>query len=731
MKRVNINQNWEFIKGQESMPGEWSKVEKVTLPHTWNAIDGQDGGNDYFRGSSWYRRELGKIDIPSNGRVYLEFDGVGMIANIFINNRIAGSHEGGYSRFRLDITDYIDTNNELLVQVSNEKNHVYPQTADFTFYGGIYRDVHLVIVPEMHFDLDYFGSNGLKVTPKVIDLEGKIVEISIEAWTKNAEKIIVSFLNKEYELDVKNDKAEGKITLNNARLWDGINDPFLYELEAKLENGETISTKFGCRKFEVDPQKGFMLNGRAYPLRGVSRHQDFKGIGNAISIEQEIIDMDLITEIGANSIRLAHYQHSQSFYDLCDEKGMCVWAEIPYITMNMKNGVSNTLSQMQELVVQNYNHPSIVCWGLSNEITAASIVNEELLENHRILNNLCHELDKTRPTTMANVFMLETDSPILDIPDINAYNLYYGWYLGELEDTNVFFDEFHEKYPDKAMGFSEYGADANIKFQSSKPEKGDYTESYQSIYHEHMINMIEDRPWLWSTYVWNMFDFAADGRDEGGEHGLNQKGLVTFDRKVKKDAFYAYKSVWSKEPFVHICGRRYKDRVEEITEIKVYSNLESVDLYVDGKLFERKANQRFYTFEVPISFQHVIEAKSGEFFDCININKVSEPNLDYVLNKKAAVLNWFDDEEIDPEFYSVNDTLAEIRKHPEARSVLDAMMNQNTASRGEVAERVKDNPALQRMMGRMTLISLLKQSGDTDPETAKHLNRIFQKIKKG
>ncbi|MBK0348298.1 hypothetical protein JDW15_06565 [Aerococcaceae bacterium zg-ZJ1578] len=731
MKRVNINQNWEFIKGQESMPGEWSKAEKVTLPHTWNAIDGQDGGNDYFRGSSWYRRELGKIDIPSNGRVYLEFDGVGMIANVFINNRLVGSHEGGYSRFRLDITDYIDTNNELLVQVSNEKNHVYPQMADFTFYGGIYRDVHLVIVPEMHFDLDYFGSNGLKVTPKVIDLEGKIVEISIEAWTKNAEKIIVSFLNKEYELDVKNDKAEGKITLNNARLWAGISDPFLYELEAKLENGETISTKFGCRKFEVDPQKGFMLNGRAYPLRGVSRHQDFKGLGNAISIEQEIIDMDLITEIGANSIRLAHYQHSQSFYDLCDEKGMCVWAEIPYITMHMKNGVSNTLSQMQELVVQNYNHPSIVCWGLSNEITAASIVNEELLENHRILNNLCHELDKTRPTTMANVFMLETDSPILDIPDINAYNLYYGWYLGELEDTNVFFDEFHEKYPDKAMGFSEYGADANIKFQSSKPEKGDYTESYQSIYHEHMINMIEDRPWLWSTYVWNMFDFAADGRDEGGEHGLNQKGLVTFDRKVKKDAFYAYKSVWSKEPFVHICGRRYKDRVEEITEIKVYSNLESVDLYVDGKLFERKANQRFYTFEVPISFQHVIEVKSGEFFDCININKVSEPNLDYVLNKKAAVLNWFDDEEIDPEFYSVNDTLAEIRKHPEARSVLDAMMNQNIASRGEVAERVKDNPALQRMMGRMTLISLLKQSGDTDPETAKHLNRIFQKIKKG
>ena len=336
-------------------------------------------------------------------------------------------------------------------------------------------------------------------------------------------------------------------------------------------------------------------------------------------------DISIILEMGANTIRLAHYQHAQYFYDLCDEKGLVIWAEIPYITMHMPNGRANTLTQMEELIVQNYNHPCIAVWGLSNEITAASAVNEDLLENHRLLNELAHKLDPTRKTTMANVFMLETTSPILEIPDVNSYNLYFGWYLGELEQNDEFFDKYHADYPDRCIGFSEYGADANPQYQSSHPEKGDYTESYQCIYHEHIAKMIAARPWLWATHAWNTFDFAADGRDEGGKHGENQKGLVTFDRKLKKDPFYLYKAYWSKEPFVHLCGSRYVDRAEDVTEIKVYSNLPEVSLYKDGQLVETRKGDKVFTFQLPITGKHSIEARSGEHSSVILVNKVDAP----------------------------------------------------------------------------------------------------------
>jgi beta-galactosidase len=439
--------------------------------------------------------------------------------------------------------------------------------------------------------------------------------------------------------------------------------------------------------------------------------------------------MAIIKELGANTLRLAHYQHSQYFYDLCDENGIIVWAEIPYITMHMSGGRENTLSQMEELIVQNYNHPSIAVWGLSNEITAASTVNDELLDNHRALNELCHRLDPTRKTTMANVFMLEIESPILEIPDVNSYNLYFGWYLSELSQNDEFFDEYHEKYPDRAIGFSEYGADANPRYQSSNPEKGDYTESYQCVYHEHMLNLIEARPWLWATHVWNLFDFGADGRDEGGKNGQNQKGLVTFDRKLKKDAFYLYKAAWNKsEPFVHLCGSRYVDRAESITEVKVYSNLEEVSLYVDDRLFETKSGKTVFKFSVPISQSHTVKAVAGGCSDTIRINKVDSANPEYSLPNRAAVVNWFDTE-IDPGCFSVNDKLADLQADPRAGVIIGKMMAEGAQSRGDVATAVKDNPALIRMMGRMTLLSLLKQGG-ADEESIKQLNRVLQTIKK-
>jgi beta-galactosidase len=408
-----------------------------------------------------------------------------------------------------------------------------------------------------------------------------------------------------------------------------------------------------------------------------------------------------------------------------------VWAEIPYITMHMSGGRENTFNQMRELVVQNYNHPSIVCWGLSNEITAASTVNEELLENHRELNRLCHELDKTRKTVMANVFMLETDSPLLEIPDINSYNLYFGWYVGEMGQTDEFFDEYHKTYPDRCIGFSEYGADANPAYHSADPDRGDYTEEYQCLYHEHMLRMIEERPWLWATHVWNMFDFAADGRDEGGRHGENQKGLVTIDRQTKKDAFYLYKAYWSGEAFVHLCGSRYVDRTEEVTRVKVYSNQPYVSLYVDGQLLEEQEGSRIFIFEVPVTGVHRITAQAGAYRDEITIKKVTETNKDYLFVKEGDIVNWFDQEDFRKDCYSIGDTLGEIAKSPEANAIVQKMTAKAAGSRGDVADSVKDNPALQRMLQRMTLQSMLKQAGDViKPEEIKALNDALQKIKK-
>ena len=731
-KIILLDKNWTFYKNPDSTQGE-----EVSLPHTWNAVDGQDGGNDYYRGTCKYECHFSRPELETDGKAYLEFDGAAMTADVVINGTKAVHHEGGYGAFRADITQYLKDENKLEVYVDNSDNtKVYPQKADFTFYGGLYRMVKLVTVSKNHFELDYAGGTGIKVTPEVTltDAAAKKADakVTVELWmVGDAEAVTVTIDGQQKETPVENGYAKAVFDLANVRLWDGVDDPYLYTAKAELSDGDIVETTFGCRSFSIDPQKGFFLNGRSYPLRGVSRHQDRAGAGNALTNEMHREDMEIIKELGANTIRLAHYQHAQEFYDLCDENGMIVWAEIPYITMHMSDGTENTLSQMRELVVQNYNHPSIVCWGLSNEITAASAVNEELLENHRKLNDLCHALDMTRPTVMADVFMLETDSPMLEIPDMNSYNLYFGWYLGELEQNDSFFDAYHNTYPDRVIGLSEYGADANPAYHSANPERGDYTEEYQCIYHEHMAKMIEERPYLWATHVWNLFDFAADGRDEGGKHGVNQKGLVTIDRKLKKDAFYLYKAYWSKTPFVHVCGRRYVERTEDVTEIKVYSNEQSVTLFVDGVERETSEGSKVFKFKVPITGTHKIRAVSGTCEDEITVKKVQKSNQDYIFNKQGDVVNWFDRDDFKADHYSISDTLGELAQNEMANAIVQRLMAQASASRGDVAESVKDNPALQRMMQRMTLVSLLKQAGDAvSEEQMKALNDALQKIPK-
>ncbi len=718
-----INDQWLFSKD-----AAFTNAEKISLPHTWNAKDGQDGGNDYYRGTCYYLHEFVKPSMNEGEEAWLEIKGAAHTSEVFLNGKSIARHEGGYSCYRVKLEDLQDKNTLMISCDNSDNTKVYPQKADFTFYGGLYRDVNMIIVPKEHFELAYAGTPAIKVTPTV-DLDRKEAKVLVETW-QNAEKVTMEVAGMSKTLVSENGHAQAEFLIENVHLWDGLEDPYLYSASASLESGDTVSTRFGCRQFEIDPEKGFILNGRNYPLRGGSRHQDWKDAGNALTIEHHKKDMEIILEMGANTLRLAHYQHAQEFYDLCDEKGLIVWAEIPFITMFMKEGRANTLSQMEELIVQNYNHPSICVWGLSNEITAASAVDDPLLENHRALNELCHQLDPTRPTTMANVFMLEIDSPILEIPDVNSYNLYFGWYLGELSQNDEFFDEYHAKYPNRCIGFSEYGADANPAYQSPKPEKGDYTESYQCVYHEHILKMLETRPWIWSSHAWNIFDFAADGRDEGGKHGENQKGLVTFDRKTKKDAFYLYKAYWNqKEPFVHIAGGRYVDRTEAVTEIKVYSNQDTVSLYVDSNLFETQKGEHVFRFMVPINGEHSIHAVSGECHSTILVRKVTEANPEYRMVNAAPVNNWFDALEIDETCYSVADKLSDIRMHKEAGAVIDAMMAKMASSRGDVADSVKDNPALQRMMGRMTLISLLKQGG-ADEETIKSLNRILQRYKK-
>lgn len=741
---ILLDNGWQFVKTAASVSAAWETTgEAVTLPHTWNAIDGQDGGNDYYRGLCWYTRKLditevadgqSLAELKKEKEIWLEFCGSAMTAEIYLNGEKRITHEGGYSTFRVNLTEYLQEENQLTVSVDNSDNDgVYPQKADFTFYGGLYREVNLLIVPKVHFALGYAGGSGIKVTPEVV---GKDAKVTAEAWIEGvAEKVTFVIGDLIQEAQIIDGHAETVFTIENVHFWDGIDDPYLYTIKADIfqndEDVDSITTKFGCRTIKFDPQEGFFLNGRSYPLRGVSRHQDRLGTGNVLTKEMQVEDLEIIREIGANTIRLAHYQHSQYFYDLCDACGMILWTEIPYITQHMPNGRENTLSQMRELVVQNYNHPSIVCWGLSNEISASGGVTDDLMENHRLLNDLCHSLDATRPTTMAHAFMLETDSPLLEIPDISSYNLYFGWYLGELEQNNSFFDEYHATYPKRCIGFSEYGADANPAFHSSNPERGDYTEDYQCVYHEHIIRMIEERPYLWATHVWNMFDFAADGRDEGGKNGQNQKGLITMDRRLKKDAFYLYKAYWSEKAFVHLCGSRYGDRAEAVTQVKVYSNQPEVTLYVDGEPIETQKGNRVFCFAVPISGNHTVQALAGQCTDVMAIRKVEKPNQDYRFGTAGDLVNWFDKDDFKEGYFSIKDTLATLQSHPQTGAIMGAMMAQTSAGRGDVAESVKDNPNLIKMMGAMTLESMLKQVGDVvSQEQVKALNAALQQIPK-
>lgn len=693
-KTINIDQGWKFIREDAGLPAEFPEHwQDVDLPHTWNAVDGMDGGGNYYRGRCWYARtfETPRQPLPG-GRVYVEILAAGQQAAVYVNGRQAVYHEGGYSSFRADVTGLCREDGENLLAVAcdnSEKSSVYPQSADFTFYGGLYRGVNLISVPHTHFDLDHFGGPGLKVTPRPCPCGG--AKFELESWvTDPDENFTVMYAIRDEEgrevAAAVRPASDPNVTVAvpSARRW-SVDDPYLYTITAILQRRneayDEVSARVGVREFSCDPQKGFILNGVATPLRGVSRHQDKLYQGNALTRADHFEDARIIKELGANTIRLAHYQHAQDFYDACDQMGFVVWAEIPFISVFNQDPAAheNCVSQMKELIIQNYNHPSICFWGISNEILIGGI-SDKLVENHHELNKLAKELDPTRLTTIAHVSMTPTSGPMHHITDVESYNHYFGWYGGKMEDNGPWLDKFHAEHPDICLGLSEYGCEGIVTYHGPAPACRDYSEEYQALYHEHMAKVLDARPWIWSSHVWNMFDFGCAARNEGGVAGRNNKGLVTIDRRTRKDSYYIYQAYWTKTPMVHICGRRYAQRAGEAVEIRVYSNQPEVELLIDGESVGKQAGDKVFVFTVALEPGfHIVAAKAGDAMDSITMEKVEQEPAIYVLpevkERAEGVANWFKlagdlDLTAPMEFpegkYSVKDSMETLARSPEA-----------------------------------------------------------------
>ena len=684
---ISLNENWtlSFPKGDHA-------TEQVNLPHTWNAVDGNDGNGSYLRTTGVYTRTFTAPKQPrEGGRTYVEVLAAALNSTVKVNGQVATTHEGGFSIFRADVTDLChEGENELTIEVSNEDTpSMYPSSADFTFYGGLYRGVNLISVPDAHFDLDYYGGPGMMVTP--VPTEDGGANFTIKSFVTNpADDLTVMYsiedcFGREVASAVRG-SADTEVTIYvpDAQLW-SMDEPNLYTVVATLQRNneevDEIAANVGVRSFKVTPDEGFSINGVPTPLRGVSRHQDRVFEGNALTAEEHYDDAMLIKELGANTIRLAHYQHSQDFYDACDEIGFAVWAEIPFISVFKKGegAHKHVMEEMKELIIQNYNHPSIMFWGISNEILIGGI-SQELVDTHHDLEKLCKELDPTRLTTIAHVSTTPVNGPMHHITDLESYNHYFGWYGGKMEQNGPWLDQFHAEHPDICIGISEYGCEGIINWHSNTPQCKDYTEEYQALYHEHLAQVFEDRPWVWATHCWNMFDFGCAARHEGGVAGRNNKGLMTIDRKTKKDSYFVYQAYWSKLPMVHIAGRRHAQRAGETTEIKVYSNQDTVVLYVNGKEVGQQTAHRVFKFDVALNEGfNTILAVAGDVKDSITLEKVAEEPGYYTLpefnERQEGVANWFKQVgsmdltapmEFPEGYYSVKDTMEDLAKNEEA-----------------------------------------------------------------
>lgn len=714
-KIININESWKFLREDKVMATDKDyndeNWEDINIPHTWNALDGANGF-DFFKGSCWYRKEFTIDRFAEDKKVFIEFEAANSITDVYVNDKHLGQHKGGYSTFRFDISDVIKfgTKNTLAVNVNNTVvDDVYPQMADFTFFGGIYRDVNIIIADHIHFDLMDYGSKGIYVIQEEVSKEKALLTIKsklvndtmeekkVRLWADilDAEGTNITYASKEVILT----KGETKIVtmpvvIENPSLWNGRKNAYMYEAKVSIvsfnDTVDQMSIPFGVRYFKVDADKGFFLNGEHLALNGVSRHQDRKDMGWAITPKEQVEDMELIKEVGATSIRLAHYQHNQYFYDLCDKEGMVVWAEIPFISVMSKTELEgvNAKQQMIELIRQNFNHPSIMFWGIQNEIQIGG-ERAEVRKLVKELNELTKKEDPTRLTTMANVMFVSEEDEYNHITDVLGFNKYYGWYQGKTEDFESWLDEYHKINPNVKLGISEYGAEGIVQYHNNNPKIKDYSEEYHALFHETVWKIFKERPFLWSTYVWNMFDFGANIRDEGGVKGRNNKGLITYDRKIKKDAFYMYKANWSDEKFVHITSKRFVDRPEEVITVKVYSNCDKITLYVNGKEIETKSSDKTFIFEDVLLQDGVNDIKAISYNngilleDAARFNKVSKPNISYEApeeEKGGMVANWFEMPDlgdvkveniiITDDVYSTRCTFKELMENEQAKAVL-------------------------------------------------------------
>ena len=714
MKTVKlINDNWIFTKQGVS--------ETVNVPHCWNAIDGQNQPN-YYRGKCSYAKKLEGL----SGKTIVRIEGANSVADVYANGNLVKHHRGGYSAFSADLTKYIvDGKVELRIDVDNSDfDDVYPSTADFTFYGGLYRNVTLFTnVPAVSFDVVDYGGSGIMVTPVIKD--GK-AEVSLDAIV-HGDKATIDYqvVDKEGNIvstavdNLNNEKVVAEIA--NPILWT-LENPYLYTVKGYLKvNGEVVDqaeTRFGVRTIEFDSERGCILNGNAVKLKGVSRHQDRENLGNALTYEHIAEDIALIKEVGANSIRLAHYQQNQIIYDLCDEQGILVWAEVPVISRYSQKKLNNAKEQLCELILQNYNHPSIFCWGVQNEITIGGGGNgtKKCLKGITELNALAKELDPSRHTTSAQVMMATSTDPLNYVTDILGFNIYYGWYVNRYTDIDKWLDDFHTQNPTLKLCLSEYGAEAVLKYYSNNPAQGDYGEQYQAIMHEHYVKAITSRDWLWGSYVWNMFDFGSAIRNEGGVAGKNNKGLVTFDRKTRKDAFYAYKAYWSDEKFIQIGGQRFVNRQIGKSRVDVFTNCDEVVLTVNGVDYGAKSG-KMVTYEVDIvAGENVITATCGDIVNSITVQGVEQEPAEYKCDTKGnLVRNWFaaDDATTSAECYSINDKVGEVLKNDDVKAMLGSRI-----------------PLwLTKLVYHVRVKTLLKIAG-IKPEMAAIANNFLQTIKK-
>ena len=743
MRIETINNTWEFTKfpdentwklGEQKLPCfDGKEVESVTLPHTWY----QDGAG--YKGLAGYRKKL-LIIYDKLERVFICFGAAERWCKIFVNGAYIGEHKGGYSAFAFEITKYCRQNeqNEILVFVDNRSwDEISPLTGDFTVFGGLYRDVKLVITGSVCFDRTYYGTSGV-IVRAALTADGKgVVEAEPHVLGNNLGKAVLRgrIFDRYEECVAKWEGAANSrpvVQIEKPRLWRGKQDPALYclRLEIEVEGSitDSLEISFGFREMVLDAENGFFLNGVHTKINGVAKHQDTAGVFHAAGLQHWQQDLNDVLEIGANSVRLSHYQHPQEMYYLCDEAGLIVWAEIPMLKMTDKEELfENACSQLKELILQNIHHPSICFWGIQNEIAMFG-ENEQMYQSVRKLEELAKRLDPTRITASANLFCVENKSQLNQITDAVGYNVYFGWYYGKMQDNAEFADSFHRDNPKVPLGITEYGVDANLAFHSENPKVKDYSEEYQALYHETVYPIFRDRDYIWGTYVWNLYDFSSEIRDEGGVKYKNGKGLISYDRKIKKDAFYYYKAQWSKEPFVKIAESRFQKRAEDAITVKVYSNQEEVTLRVNQNVRTQKSETGVFTFPgVKLeSGTNVVFAVSKNLSDKAVFEKVDRPESAYIFvdpNPGLNVKNWFidevEEEKLFPEgYFSIRESCAKILGSEEAMEVMERFSP-------ELAAQMRERESL------MPLERILNYMKDQISETqCKELNAMLTKIKK-